>query len=211
MAWIDADISFLNRNWVSETLSELDKCDIVQMFQTAVNLGPKGESIKLDKSFAYMFKDSGTPLVKNDRYGFWHPGYAWACTQHAWNRMQGLLDWAILGSGDRHMAYSIVGQVIDSAPGNIHPNYRTMLREYQNCCQGLTLGYVRGTILHHWHGSLKNRMYKERWNILVNHLYDPIADIGVQEKTGLVELTKAGRRMSKQLEEYFTLRREDDV
>lgn len=211
MAWIDADISFLNKHWVKETLDQLQKSDIVQMFQTVINLGSNGECIKMDKSFAYMFKDSGTPLVKNDRYGFWHPGYAWACTHKAWKRIGGLLDWAILGSGDRHMAYSFVGQVLDSAPGNIHPNYRSMLCEYQIACKGLSIDYVRGTILHHWHGSIKNRRYRERWIILTNHKYDPILDVGFQKSTGIIVLTEAGKRMTKDLEEYFTSRQEDDV
>lgn len=93
MAWIDADIEFLNKDWVHEAILELGSADVIQLFQTAVNLGPNGESIKIDKSFAYMAKDSGTPYVVGDQYGFWHPGYAWACTQRAGGR------WAASSTG----------------------------------------------------------------------------------------------------------------
>ena len=48
LSWIDADLTFLNRNWVQDTISELQTYDIVQLFQTAVNLGPHGESLKID-------------------------------------------------------------------------------------------------------------------------------------------------------------------
>ena len=109
VAWIDADLEFLNKNWVRDTIKELQDADVVQMWHTAVNLGPHEEALKIDKSFAYMFVGSGTPWTQTDKYGFWHPGYAWACTRHAFTKMGGLPDWAILGSGDRHLAMSLAG------------------------------------------------------------------------------------------------------
>ena len=207
MAWIDADISFLNKSWVKDTLRALDSYDVVQMFQTCVNLGPQKEAIKIDKSFGYMFKDSGTQWVPNDRYGFWHPGYAWACTHKAYNQMEGLIEWAILGSADRHMAFALMGRAEASAPGNVHENYKRLLRDFQRLCTGLTLSYIPGTILHHWHGSLANRRYRERWEILTRHQFDPLSD--TCHRKGLVALTRKGLRMQKDLLEYFVGRKED--
>lgn len=209
MAWIDADLSFLNRTWVTDTLSALGETyDVVQLFQTVVNLGPKNEALKIDKSFGHMFKDSGTPLIKSDKYGFWHPGYAWACTKFAWEKMGGLIEFAILGSADRHMAYALVGRVLESAPGNIHPNYAEMLTDFQKSCHDLQFGYIPGTLLHHWHGSMKNRKYRERWDILTQNAFDPLKDIGVCN--GLIQLTPVGHRMDHDLIEYFVGRKEDD-
>lgn len=210
VAWIDADITFMNEQWVHDTFVGLQTHNILQLFQTAINIGPKGESMKLDKSFVYMYRDSGTTLVKNDRYGFWHPGYAWACRRQTWDAMGGLLDWAILGSADRHMAYAWIGRVLDSAPGNVHANYRAMLREFQAACKSFSLGYVHGTILHHWHGSLENRRYRERWNILSGHQFDPLSDIGECSSSGIIQLTPTGRRMDRDLLDYFVGRKEDN-
>ena len=210
MAWVDADITFLNRNWVLDTVTELKSYDIVQMFQTCVNLGSKNEALKIDKSFGYMHRDSGTPYVVSARYGFWHPGYAWACTRKAWLQMGGLIDWAILGSGDRHMCLAWIGRVKDSAPGTIHPNYRALLAEYEWACKGLEVSYTEGTILHHWHGRLEDRKYRERWDILTKNKFDPMTDIG-QTDSGLVQLSNSGRRLEKELLEYFVGRREDNV
>lgn len=210
VAWIDADITFLNQNWVRDTVTELESYDIVQLFQTCVNLGSKNEALKIDKSFGYMHRDSGTPYVVSARYGFWHPGYAWACTRKAWLQMDGLIEWAILGSGDRHMCLAWIGRVKDSAPGNIHPNYRAWLEEYECMCKGLEVSYVEGTILHHWHGRLEDRKYRERWEILTKNKFDPMADIG-QTDSGLVQLSNSGRRLEKELLEYFVGRREDFV
>ncbi len=208
IAWIDADITFLNRNWVQDTLEELELNDIVQMWRTAINLGPNGECIKTDKSFGYMFKGSGTPWVPSDRYGFWHPGYAWACTRRAWKKMGGLIDWAILGSADRHMAMALTGRALNSAPGNIHPNYRKMLVEFEKVVRDFKVSWVEGTIVHHWHGSLENRRYKERWEILTKNAFDPLTDIGIVP-SGLIHLTDAGRRLEKDLARYFLERNED--
>lgn len=208
MAWIDADLEFLNKNWVRDTVTELHTYDIVQLFQTAVNLGPNGESMKIDKSFGFMHRGSGTPYAKNDKYGFWHPGYGWACTRKAFEQMNGLIDWAILGSGDRHMAMALIGRVRDSAPGNINSNYMDLLDEYQKSCKGLEVSYVPGTILHYWHGRFEDRKYKERWEILIKNNFDPCMDISAS-KSGVTSLTRKGLRMSKDLQEYFTGRCED--
>lgn len=207
VSWIDADITFLNTNWVQDTIDALQAKDVVQMFRTAVNLGPNNEAIKIDKGFGYMHADSGTPYVKTDKYGYWHPGYAWACTRSAFRKMgNSLLDWAILGSGDRHMAMAWIGRVLDSCPGTIHLNYKIMLMEYQYNCQKFKLSYIPGTILHHWHGRFEDRKYKERWDVLVRHGFDPITDV-----TMSLRLTPTGKRMEKDLRAYFEGRREDFV
>ena len=67
VAWIDADLEFLNQNWVQETIRGLQRADVVQMWRTAVNLGPHGEAIKVDKSSAYMFVGSGTDWTATDK------------------------------------------------------------------------------------------------------------------------------------------------
>lgn len=208
VAWIDADIEFTNKNWVQDTLEALDTVDVVQMWHTAVNLGPLGEAFKTDKSFGYMAKGSGTPWVPNDKYGFWHPGYAWACTRAAWTRLGGLPDWAILGSGDRHLAMALIGRALASAPGNIHDGYKMFLREYQACCSGLRLGWVPGTIIHYWHGSLESRRYRERWEILTKNNFNPVLDLD-QEPNGTLHLSETGLRLVPFLREYFIGRQED--
>jgi hypothetical protein len=209
VAWIDADITFLNENWVEDTIEQLKTCDVVQMFQTAVNLGPDEEAMKIDKSFGYMHAKSGNEYSRTDKYGFWHPGYAWACTKKAYQKMGGLLDWAILGSGDRHMALALIGKVEWSAPGNIEFNYLQLLQKFQKACKGLKLSYTPGTILHHWHGSLENRKYKERWDILTSNKYDPVRDLDYTNK-GLIYLNFRGERLKDDIFRYFQERKEDE-
>jgi hypothetical protein len=208
MSWIDADITFINQYWVEDTIQALTEYDVVQMWRSAVNLGPFGEVLKVDKSYGYMYKGSGTKWLPNDKYGFWHPGYAWACNRLAYDRMGGLIDWAILGSADRHMAMALTKNVLSSCPGNINQNYKTMLEEYQARVARLKLGWVAGTIIHSWHGSMENRKYKERWDILTKNNFDPFVDIGMTDKE-VIELSKEGARLQPFLDEYFLGRKED--
>jgi hypothetical protein len=208
IAWIDADILFLNENWVQDTKEALEYHDIVQLFHTVVNMGPRGEAMKTDKSFGYMHSRSGTSYTTSDKYGFWHPGYAWACTRATWTKMGCLLDWAILGSADRHMALAWIGRVESSRPGNVHPNYIRLLLEFQDKCKGFRLGNIDGTILHEWHGRLEDRKYRERWEILTKHQFDPLKDLSLT-KEGLIQLASVGLRLQKDLVEYFLGRKED--
>jgi hypothetical protein len=210
MAWVDADISFMQQDWAETTMDSLDTYDVVQMFQTCVNLGPTGEALKIDQSFGYMHVGSGQPYHKTARYGFWHPGFAWACTRQAYETMGGLVDFAILGSGDRHMALALIHRVDDSYPSHMTNSYKRRLQDFQDRCMLLKLGYVPGTILHHWHGRLVDRRYVERWTILTKGEYMPSLDV-FQDKNGLLQLTQRGKRLSQPLSEYFAGRQEDNM
>lgn len=210
VAWIDADLTFLNEHWVDETIKELKTNDIVQLFDTAANLGPRAETLKIDKGFVYQYLKSGKEYTKTYKYGFWHPGYAWACNRLAYEKMGKLVDFGILGSGDHHMALAWIGKVECSHPGNIHLDYMMALKEFQDRCKDLKLSYVTGTILHHYHGSIADRRYQERWQILTKNEYSPYKDISYKEN-GLLYLTETGKRLQEPIDDYFKGRREDTV
>jgi hypothetical protein len=212
VAWIDADLGFLNTSWVQDTILSLNEFDVVQLFHTCANLGPEGEVMKVDKSFGYMYLKSGKPYTKTYKYGFWHPGFAWACTRKAYNTMNGLIDWGILGSGDHHMALALIGKVNCSHPGNIHTSYAKQLDAFEKRVMGasLKIGYVPGTIVHYWHGRLEDRKYKERWEILTGHQYDPEKDI-YKTSGGVIQLTLSGLRLKNDIHDYFIGRREDNM
>jgi hypothetical protein len=124
--------------------------------------------------------------------------------------MGGLVDWAILGSADRHMALAWIGKSELSRPGTIHENYKKLLADFEEECKGFRVGNINGTILHEWHGSLANRKYKERWNILTQNNFDPVTDLGLS-KGGVIQLTKMGVRMETEMKKYFQERFEDSL
>jgi len=211
MAWVDADLTFVHSHWVRETIAVLHTHPVAQMFQTCVHLGPTGEVFKTDKGFAYQYLAGNEALNPNGKYTDWHCGFAWACTRAAFEGMGGLIDWAILGSGDRHMALAWIGKAKGSCPGNLHPEYALRVQAFQERCEAakITIGCVNGTVLHHWHGRLADRKYKERWAILASNAYQPSKDLQRNPRCGILQLTEAGRRMTEDFSEYFVGRKED--
>lgn len=215
IAWIDADLTFLNENWVSDTIEALKESEFVQLFETAIHMGPHEEAMKIDKSFGYMHKKSNTEWRSDCKYGYWHCGFAWACNRYAYDKTNGLIDYSILGSGDYHMAMALINKVEESFPrekDRIHPSYYQKLKDYEALIRiyKIRLSYTPGTILHHWHGRREDRKYVERWNILYEHNYNPDQDIEYDED-GLLNLSNYGKRMEMDIMQYFIERREDNM
>ena len=86
--------------------------------------------------------------------------------------------------------------------------YKKLLILFQAAVKDMKLSWVDGTILHFWHGSIENRKYRERWLILTENSFDPIADIKY-DKNGQIHLTGRGLRFEQYLFKYFLEREED--
>lgn len=214
LAWIDGDVHFHNRHIAFETIHQLQHHDIVQMFQSVSNLGPDGNVISHHEGFCYQYIQNNYVVPNNlTKYKVWHPGFAWACTRKAWNDMGGLMDFAILGAADHHMALALVGSVHQSRPGTISESYKRKLTQWQDRVERTiqrNVGFVKGTIIHGWHGSFKDRKYRERWDILISCAYDPDADIK-RDWQGLYTFDKVKPKLRDLLKQYFLQRNEDST
>jgi len=209
MAWIDADVEFENVNWAMDTLKVLNGCrDVVQLFSHAVDMNKRMEAMSIFPSFGFQYS-------KKSRYGgtginMWHPGYAWACTKKAYDRMGGLYEYSILGSGDHNMSFSFIGQPDKSLNVDTTTAYKESLRLFQKRAAQLRLGYVPGVIRHHFHGAKKNRKYHERWQILVDNAYNPFIHI-IKNRDGLLVPTElCPQKMLDEILAYFAERNEDE-
>ena len=209
MAWIDADVEFENVNWAMDTLKILNGCrDVVQIFSHAVDMDKRMEAMSIFPSFGFQY-------AKKSRYGgtginMWHPGYAWACTKKAYDRMGGLYEYSILGSGDHNMSFSFIGQPDKSLNEDTTNAYKESLRLFQKRAAQLRLGYVPGIIRHHFHGSKKNRKYHERWQILVENAYNPFIHITKNRDGLLVPTELCPQKMLDKILAYFAERNEDE-
>jgi len=214
VAWIDADIEFQRDDWDLEALHQLQHYDIIQLWSTAIDMGPTGEALTIHAGFGSQYAKGAVWNPPGTKYAkFWHPGYAWACTRKAWEAMGGLIDFAILGSADHHMALAWIGKVRCSMNHDLHENYKKLLLIYQDRCEQhlkRNIGGLDGTILHHWHGTKKNRRYKERWQILVDHKFDPLLDIK-RDWQGLYQLEGNKPGLRDDLRMYFRCRNEDSI
>jgi hypothetical protein len=220
VSWIDADVDFARPDWVHETIHQLQHYMVVQMFSKAHDLGPNEEVFDSYDGFAYSYHHAikGGQQIDKEKGKYmtgWHPGYAWAWRREAWDAVGGMIDVAVLGSADQHMARSLIGRGRDSINHRMHPNYLSVVDRWETLAERhirRDLGYVPGSLVHHWHGRKTSRGYHDRWKILRDLQFDPVHDLK-RDAFGLHQLVDHGDRRSIQLRdrlrEYFRSRNED--
>lgn len=232
VATVDADMMFTRRDWVGETLHQLQRYSIVQMYSQIIQMGPDHQPLNTSLSFMEGWR-RGIPFTtksgqvkdesyfKKGGYGDHHcklgwagsPGGAWAYTREALNLLGGLIDWAILGSGDYHMAMALMGFVEMSLNGGYHPEYVKSMMEWQErALKNIkrNVGHMKGTLLHSFHGKMKERGYEDRWKILVKHQYNPRNDI-FKDVCGVLQLNEDKWQMRDDIRDYFSRRNEDSI
>jgi hypothetical protein len=213
MAWIDSDLEFQNKNWVKDTIEQLQCYSVVQLFSHAIDLGYKNETLQVHTGFGYQYVNGVE--WKDPKYGgvFHHPGYAWAITRDAYDNIGGLIEFAILGSADNHMALAFIGKVDCTINRNLNHHYKLLCKIFQERCEKFikrNIGYVNGTILHYFHSCKKNRKYVERWQILVENDFDPLRDI-IKDSSDLWRLEGSKYKLRDDIKLYFRQRNEDSI
>jgi hypothetical protein len=208
-AWIDADIEFENPTWALDTLKILNGCkDIVQIYSHCVDMNQNKLTLNVFNSFGYQYTKENQ--YTNRGINYWHPGYAWACTRKAYERMGGLYELGILGSGDNIMALSLISNGLKAVNEFSSENYKETIVEFQNKIKKLRFGYVPGLIRHHFHGSKKNRKYSERWEILLKYNYDPSLHVTRDKKGILIPTKSCPDGLIMDIFNYFEERNEDE-
>lgn len=215
IATLDADIEFRRKDWAEETVQALQHYHAVQPWSDCYDLGPNGEHIDHHKSFCSLVHHK-KPIVQGPNackgpYRFGHPGYAWAYTRQALEWLGGLIDTAVLGAADHHMALALIGRVHDSIPKKLLSSYGDPLVRWQErACQHIcrNIGYVLGTIEHAFHGPKAARGYVDRWDILHRHGFDPCADLK-RNTYGILELAGNKPGLRHDIDLYLRGRRED--
>ena len=220
VSFIDADVSFVRPDIVSETLHQLQHFDVVQMFSTACDMTPTHEPMQLYRGLVHSYVDEGWPAEAEAYYGKdstkgiykFHPGYAWAWRRDALSKVGSLFDVAICGAGDHHMAWSMFGKAERTFPAEVSAGYKQAVLKWQSDAVALNqnIGCVDGMLLHHWHGKKADRRYKSRWDILVSSQFDPYTDLR-RDWRGLYTLTDKKPKLRDDLRAYFRARSEDSI
>jgi hypothetical protein len=209
VAWIDADIEFDSASWVSDTLKILNGYkDMVQLYSHAVDMNKDENAMSIFTSFGFQYS-------KGKKYGglgpnFWHPGFAWAMTRKAYEKVGGVYELSILGSGDHNMAQSLIKNGRNSVNNLVTDGYKNSVLTWQEKATNLRLGYVPGVIRHYFHGSKKNRKYSERWQIIVNHRYNPEIHIAKNSDGLLIPTKDCPPELLNDIMNYFKERNEDE-
>jgi len=71
------------------------------------------------------------------------------------------------------------------------------------------IGYAPGIALHLWHGDPDNRQYASRNEVLLQHRFDPAADLRLNEAS-LWEWASDKPDLHREVRDYFSARREDE-
>jgi hypothetical protein len=210
IAWIDADVLFLNPHWVRSACQQLDSHAVVQLFADGFDLMPDGQLNRLKHSTGWALTQQLPDSLDFSRS---HPGFAWAARTSLLRR-HGLYDCMVTGSGDALMLAGFAGKHPSMAL-RLNPSWQAHLRRW---AEGVArdsrgvVGYVPGSILHHWHGSRANRRYNERLTPLTRFNFDPESDLRLDEN-GLWAWSAAAlrhkRAMIDLVRDYFAQRNED--
>ena len=209
-AWVDADIEFENTSWASDTLKVLNGTkDIVQIFSHAIDMNYNMSTMRI-------FNSAGFQYVKELPYSNtgdnqWHPGYAWAMTRKAYDKIGGLYEKAILGSGDNIMMLSLLGHGLKAVNSKSTEDYKNSIIEFENNMKHLRFGYIPGIIRHYYHGSKANRKYNDRWKILIKYNFSPDIHITYDMNGIIIPTPMFSDDFKKEIFDYFKERNEDDI
>ena len=191
ICWLDSDVHFLRPNWVGECIHKLQHYAFLQMFSHARDLGPNYEMMPEDYphadgvSFVKAWQ-SGTleryEADKSKTLGYPYPprvwpGLAWAATRQAFDAVGGLLDFAIWGGGDYHMAHALIEKTQGMMRNDLHRNYKKMVMQWYYRCHThirRNVGVMEGSIVHQWHGRKTDRGYNAKHSLLAHIGFDPL-------------------------------------
>jgi len=157
--------------------------DLAQNLRFKMQTSPVQQDIEALKNTAAQLTQQVNQLEQDfDYYGGGgprrvFPGLCWAQTRRAWDTTGGLLDWAIWGGGDWHMAHALVGKLDGMMHSQLHDNYKQMTMSwYRKAEKGIrrNVGVMEGTVFHNWHGRKTERGYGDKHRILARAKFDPI-------------------------------------
>lgn len=182
LCWLDSDVHFVRPNWVGECIHKLQHYDFLQMFSHARDLSPTYEVLPEKYPHAdgagwvQAWKDgklegSAYPPARV------FPGLAWAATRRGWDAVGGLLDFAIWGGGDWHMAHALVEKTEGMMRNDLHRNYQKMVMQWYHRCRThirQNVGVMEGSIFHAWHGRKEGRGYNQKHALLARIGFDPL-------------------------------------
>jgi hypothetical protein len=211
VCWLDADTHFLRPNWVGECIHKLQHYSFLQMFSHAHDLGVEYQMLPGDyaqahgEGFVESFQNGNLEAAIFSGYyaskarkltvpRVW-PGLAWACTRQAWEHVGGLIDYAVWGGGDWHMAHALIGDPhkVMMLP-SLHDNYRQLVKSWMERCDKHirgNVGVMSGSIVHHWHGRKTDRGYNAKHSLLAKIQFDPLRHLK-RDYQGLWQLQDDG-------------------
>ena len=216
-AWIDCDVLFHAENWAEQACEKLKTADIIQLFKKVYYM-PKG-MLKYDgskipnfQSVIWQWKIHKNWLQRrvNKELNFSVPGFAWAARREAFESLGGLYDRNIVGSGDTFLVDCYLNSwKIHGFAEKFNNHMKVDLMKWCESFRAkkLNFDYIPVEISHLFHGSLKNRKYMDRHDIILKYDYNPSKDVKLENN--VLEWNSSKTAMHQDIMQYFYDRKED--
>lgn len=191
VAWVDADVLFVDDKWIKKTQDMLRRYNIVQLF-SEVRYLMSDQTSKVRQEISYSYSE-GTPL---DLTGYKAPrstsyvadirnrpnapnredlrmGLAWASKREVMEKVM-FPEFCVVGGGDKIMLQAIMPSYMPNKDSVYHHSSSIQRREtigYQKTLSNAVggednVGYLETVILHLFHGKRKDRYYIAREKLL---------------------------------------------
>lgn len=219
VVWLDADILF-EEGWSEKTAQALETYCLVQPFSHLIRLPQSNSLVSEDSiekgfgegkafhSFGYGINTYGTKALGNFEL---HGAAGIMAARREILDTCGFYDASIVGSGDlltTQAAMNSTASVIFKWMSPAHlAHYLLWATRFYECVQG-SVGYVKGTVTHLWHGSEDDKKKAERHSILTSCSYDPEQDIK-KNPQGIWCWSSKKFHLHRQVENYLGERRDD--
>lgn len=219
VAWVDCDLIFSNPRWIFEAKQLLQKVLVVQLYERCIRL-PRGSREyagdgKSSVSFGAVTTRRPEVLLPGSVEKHGTTGYAWAARREVFD-VAGLYEGAIVGGADDYTAHAVYGDFESECVARkmqydpvLMRHFREWGERFHSVVQG-KIGFVRGDILHLWHGDLQHRQYLDRHEMLGRLGYDPYRDICSSPGMPLEWSSCASDNLRAWIYDYFVNRREDE-
>jgi hypothetical protein len=234
VAWLDGDVILERDDWRAAAAERLGRVAVLQLFDRCLDLprgatpetpgardaAAAGESMtaavsrgRADDVFHSGGRPGGPAPRTHRRHRDRIPGLAWAARRDLLDR-HGLYDACVLGSGDRAIACAAYGRhaTAHQAWMQTEAQRRHYLRWAAPFAADVRgrVGFVSGAAFHLWHGSVADRQWRERHEILGRAAFDPARDVA-RDARGCWRWSSAKPELHGHVRRHFFERREDGL
>jgi hypothetical protein len=209
VSWVDRDVVFQADSWVNESIEKLKKSDVIQTWNKLFYLDENHKMLYPDDPDFSIFYTKSNPHFY-DKKG--HSGMGWAINKNFYNKIGKIIDWQIVGGGDATFAFCCGiknKERLKELPSVQTEGMKNEILRYGKLFDNINYDYVEATIYHYPHGTIENRQYTTRRNILNENNFNPSEDIFYNSE-GVIEFSeKWSNKASIQIENFFKSRKED--
>jgi hypothetical protein len=221
VVWLDCDVIFEADDWPRQTGLLLDRFTLVQpfshLYHSPGDWNPDEELPPGSEPWqsAPFLIASGMPAAtcmstRASEIGCVH-GHAWAAARDLLSQHH-FYDACIIGGGDSVMLRTAYGCLDDAARiqhmnGRQRTHYLAWAKAFYNAVRS-NVGFVEGSLVHLWHGSMEHRRHEDRKRGLARFRFDPFEDIAMGDN-GAWRWNSCKSEMHDYVRAYFPSRRED--